>query len=434
MPKNICVVGTGYVGLVAGTCFSDLGLNVTCLDSDKKKLAILNRGICPIYEIGLEELIKRNRARGRLKFSTNVKEAVESSEVIFLAVGTPAGEDGYPDTSALEQATIQMAGYLKGYKVIAIKSTVPVGTARGFKKLIQANCKKGAKFDLVSNPEFLREGSSVEDFMRPDRIILGSDSPKALKIMEDIYRPLYLIETPFVFTNFETAELIKYATNCFLAAKISFINEMANLCEKTGADVQVIAKAMGLDRRIGPKFLHAGAGYGGSCLPKDLLGLNNMAEKLGYQFRIGTAVLEVNRHRKEHIVSKVKDLLGNLKNRRIGVLGLSFKPNTDDTREAPAIYVIKKLQSEGAKIQAYDPVGIKEAKKVLRNVTYTTDAYKCAKNADCLVLVTEWNEFRELNVEKIKKLMKTPNLVDAKNVYDPQKVKKLGLAYASVGR
>src|SRR5574341_2171744 len=253
MPKNICVVGTGYVGLVAGTCFSDFGLNVTCVDSDKKKVAILNRGICPIYEIGLEELIRRNQAARRLKFSTDLKAAVESAEVIFLAVGTPPGKDGYPDTSTLEKAAVQVAGYLKGYKVIANKSTAPVGTARRLKKLMQENSKRGVKIDLVANPEFLREGSSGEDFMRPDRVILGSDSKRALQIMKEIYKPLYLIETPFVFTDFETAELIKYATNCYLATKISFINEMANLCEKTGADVQAVARALGLDKRIGPK-------------------------------------------------------------------------------------------------------------------------------------------------------------------------------------
>jgi len=434
MSKNICVVGTGYVGLVAGTCLSDFGLNVTCVDSDKRKVALLNRGVCPIYEVGLKELIHRNQAKGRLRFSTDLKAAVTEAEVIFLAVGTPPGKDGYPDLLALQKAAVQIAGYLKGYKVIAIKSTVPVGTIRAVKQLIQDNCKKGARFDLVSNPEFLREGSSVEDFMRPDRVILGSDSDKALQIMKDIYRPLYLIETPFVITNFETAELIKYATNCYLATKISFINEMADLCEKTGADVQVVAKALGLDKRIGSKFLHAGAGFGGSCLPKDLVGLNRIAERLGCQFKIGEAVIEVNRQRRENIVYKVKKLIGNLKNKRIGILGLSFKPNTDDIREAPAIYVIRELLSEGAKIKAYDPAGVKEARKILRKVTFATDAYECAEKADCLVLVTEWNEFRELNLEKIKKLMKAPNLVDARNVYDPKRVKELGFAYLSVGR
>jgi UDPglucose 6-dehydrogenase len=434
MPKNICVVGTGYVGLVAGTCLSDFGLNVTCVDSDKRKIALLNRGVCPIYEIGLEKLIQRNREKGRLKFSAELKPAVESAEVIFLAVGTPPGKDGYPDTSGLEKAAVQVAGYLKGYKVIANKSTAPVGTARKLKKLMQENCKKGIKFDLVANPEFLREGSSVEDFMRPDRVILGSDSKKALQIMKEVYRPLYLIETPFVFTNFETAELIKYATNCFLAAKISFINEMANLCEKTGADIQTVAKAMGLDKRIGPKFLHAGAGFGGSCLPKDLVGLNQIAERLGYTFRIGEAVLEVNRQRRETIVIKVKELLGNLKGKTIGVLGLAFKPNTDDTREAPALYIIKRLQSEGARIKAYDPVAMPEARKILKKVAFAKDAYECAEKTDCLILVTEWNEFRELNLEKIKKIMNHPNLVDARNVYDPDQARKLGFAFLGIGR
>jgi len=434
MPKNICVIGTGYVGLVAGTCLSDFGLNVTCVDSDKKKISLLNKGVCPIYEIGLEELLHRNQAKGRLRFSTELKPAIESAEVIFLAVGTPPGKDGYPDTSALEKAAIQMAGYLRGYKVITNKSTAPVGTARKLKKLIRENCKKGVRFDLVANPEFLREGSSVEDFMRPDRVILGSDSNKALQIMKEIYRPLYLIETPFVFTNFETAELIKYATNCFLAAKISFINEMANLCELTGANVQIVAKAMGLDKRIGPKFLHAGAGFGGSCLPKDLVGLNKISERVGYNFQIGEAVWEVNRQRREVIVSKARELLGNLKGKQIGVLGLSFKPNTDDTREAPALYIIKRLQSEGAKIKAFDPVAMPEAKKFLKKVVFAKDPYECAKKADCLILVTEWNEFRELNLERIKKVMNHPNLVDARNVYDPDQAGKLGFAYLGIGR
>ncbi len=434
MIKDVCVVGTGYVGLVAGTCISDFGLNVTCVDSDKKKIALLNKGICPIYEIGLEELIKRNQIKGRLRFSTNLKEAVEQAEVVFLAVGTPPGKDGYPDASALEKAAVQVAGYLKGYKVITNKSTSPVGTGRRLKKLIQENSKRGVKFDIVVNPEFLREGSSVEDFMRPDRIILGSDSKKALQIMREIYRPLYLIETPFVLTDFETAELIKYATNCYLATKISFINEMANLCELTGADVQTVAKAMGLDKRIGPKFLHAGAGFGGSCLPKDLAGLNAIARRAGYDFKIGEAVLEVNQERKEIIVAKVKQLVGDLKGKKIGILGLSFKPNTDDIREAPAIYVIKKLQVEGAKIKAYDPVAMPEAKKMLKGAEFATDAYRCAEKADALVLMTEWNELRELNLERIKKLMRKPNLVDARNVYQPDRVKKLGFAYLSIGR
>ena len=434
MPKNICVVGTGYVGLVAGTCLSDFGLNVTCVDSDKRKIALLNRGVCPIYEIGLEKLIQRNREKGRLKFSAELKPAVESAEVIFLAVGTPPGKDGYPDTSGLEKAAVQVAGYLKGYKVITNKSTAPVGTARKLKKLMQENCKRGIKFDLVANPEFLREGSSVEDFMRPDRVILGSDSKKALQIMKETYRPLYLIETPFVFTNFETAELIKYATNCFLAAKISFINEMANLCEKTGADVQTVAKAMGLDKRIGPKFLHAGAGFGGSCLPKDLVGLNKISEKVGYNFQIGEAALEVNRQRREIIVSKARELLGNLKGKQIGVLGLSFKPNTDDTREAPALYIIRRLQSEGADIKAYDPVAMPETKKILKKVVFAKNPYQCAEKADCLILVTEWNEFRELNLEKIKKVMNHPNLVDARNVFAPDQARKLGFAYLGIGR
>ena len=369
-----------------------------------------------------------------MKFSAELKPAVESAEVIFLAVGTPPGKDGYPDTSTLEKAAVQIAGYLKGYQVIANRSTAPVGTARQLKRLISENCKRGVKFDVVTNPEFLREGSSVDDFMRPDRVILGSDSKRALQIMREIYRPLYLIETPFVLTDFETAELIKYATNCYLATKISFINEMANLCELTGADVQAVAKALGLDKRIGPKFLHAGAGFGGSCLPKDLVGLNQIAERLGYTFRIGEAVLEVNRQRREVILSKVRELLGNLKGKQIGVLGLSFKPNTDDIRESPALYIIKRLQSEGAKIKAYDPVAMPEAKKILKKVVFAKDPYECAQKADCLILVTEWNEFRELNLEKIKKVMNHPNLVDARNVYDPDQARKLGFAYSGIGR
>ncbi len=434
LDKSVCVIGVGYVGLVAGTCLSDFGLNVYCVDRDKKKIDMLKSGICPIYEVGLEDLIKRNQAKKRLHFSTDLKTAVKNSSVIFLAVGTPLGKDHWPDLKALKQVAVELARYIEDYKVIAIRSTVPPGTAREIKKLIQKNLRDPVEIDLVSNPEFLREGSAIQEFTHPDRVILGSDSRKALEIVKEIYRPLYLIETPFVITNFETAEIIKYSNNTFLAAKISFINEIALLCEETGADVQVVAKALGLDGRIGSKFLHAGAGFGGSCLPKDVMGLTKVFEKKKQRFHIGQSVIQVNLNQRKRVVQKIQKLLGNLKGKRIGILGLSFKPNTDDVREAPALDIIRGLQQQKARIKAYDPVAILEAKKVLKNVEFCKDPYQVAAGSDGLVLVTEWNEFRELNLEKIKRLMKAPNFVDARNVYIPEQMRKLGFNYSSIGR
>lgn len=432
--RSVCVIGTGYVGLVAGTCLADFGLDVYCVDQDEKKIKQLNSGISPIYEVGIEDLIKRNLTKKRLHFTVDLKASVQNSLVIFLAVGTPLGKDGWPDLKALDKAAVDVAKYIDDYKVIAIKSTVPPGTARQIKKLIRKNLSKKVAFDLVSNPEFLREGSAIQEFTHPDRVILGSDSPKALSIVKEIYRPLYLIETPFVITNFETAEIIKYANNSFLAAKISFINEIASLCEEIGADVQVVAKAMGLDGRIGSKFLHAGAGFGGSCLPKDVTTLNTVFKKRRQRFRIGESVIEVNLNQRKRIVQKIQKLLGNLKGKRIGILGLSFKPNTDDVREAPALDIIRSLQKQNGIIKAYDPVAVPEAKKVLKNVEFCKDAYEVAAGADCLVLVTEWNEFRELSLEKIKMLMNNLNFVDARNVYVPEQMLKLGFNYTSVGR
>ncbi len=432
---NICVIGTGYVGLVTGTCFAEFGLHVTCVDNDREKIALLSRGISPIFEPGLEEMIKKNLREGRLIFTTEIDKAIENSLVIFIAVGTPSKKDGSVDMTYIDEVAKSIGENLNGYKVIATKSTVPVGTGERIRKVIQQYSKgKKVSFDIVSNPEFLREGSAIEDFMRPNRVVVGADSEQAIAIMKDLYRPLYLIETPFVITNVETAEMIKYASNAFLATKISFINEIANICERVGADVNVVAKGMGLDQRIGPKFLHAGPGYGGSCFPKDTLAIAKIAEKHGYRFEIVRAVMKVNQRQKELMVAKIKKAVGVLKGKTLGVLGLSFKPNTDDMREAPSITIIQALQREGAKIKAYDPQAMEAAKKIFKNIEYGRDAYEVAKGSDALIIVTEWNQFRNLDLKRLKNIMKTPIFLDLRNIYDPEKMKEMGFKYYGVGR
>jgi len=433
---HITVVGTGYVGLVSGAGFADLGLNVTCIDCDEEKISDLRQGRIPIYEIGLEEIFRRNAKNNRLKFSTDLKSAVQRSLVIFVAVGTPAGLTGDPDLAQVEVVARSLAEYMDDYKVIVIKSTVPIGTGRWVRKLIEANQKIGIKFDIVSNPEFLREGSAIEDFMRPNRVVIGADSEQAAAIVKDIYRPLYLIETPFVVTNLETAELIKYASNAFLAAKISFINEMANLCEKAGADIHHVARAMGLDKRIGSKFLHAGPGFGGSCFPKDILALAKMGQKFGSRLRIVESVAEVNRIQPELVVQKMENALEGLANKRIGVLGLSFKPNTDDVRESPAISICKRLIEHQAQVQVYDPISIPNAKKVFNGdrISYCGDCYEAAANCYALLIATEWNEFRNINLEKIKSMMKKPIIFDSRNIFEPEKMERLGFQYFGTGR
>ncbi len=433
---HISVIGTGYVGLVTGACFADFGVNVTCVDKDAVKVEALQRGEIPIYEPGLKEVVASNIKAGRLVFTTDIKASIKSSLVVFIAVGTPPCGDGSTDMQYIDEVARTIGANLDGYKVIVTKSTVPVGTGRRIEDIIRTASNGEYSFDVASNPEFLREGSAVEDFMRPNRVVLGVRSEQVAAILKDLYSPLYLMETPFVVTDLETAELIKYAANAFLATKISFINEMANLCERTGGNVQTVAKAMGLDKRIGPKFLHAGPGYGGSCFPKDTLALVNMSKELGYDFKIISAVVDVNREQRLIMVEKIKTFVGNVKGSVIGVLGLTFKPNTDDIRESPAIDIINALVEEGASVRVYDPVGMENARQSLpkEGVTYCQDAYEVAKTADCLVIATEWNQFRKLDLPRLKGLLKRPCLIDLKNIYDPEKLRGLGFEYGSVGR
>ncbi len=444
---KICIIGTGYVGLVTGTCLSDFGLEVTCVDKDSEKIKGLNSGKVPIYEPNLEDLIEKNVTAGRLSFTTDIKKAVIQSKAIFIAVGTPPNHDGSANLKQIEEVAKEVAKYINEYKVIVNKSTVPVGTTTKIKEIINKNViarseatrqsqptSKPFDFDVVSNPEFLREGSAVYDFTHPDKIVLGTTSPKALKIMQEIYRPLYLIDTPFVITNPETAELIKYACNAFLATKITFINEIANLCDKVGADVHQIAKAMGLDGRISPKFLHPGPGYGGSCFPKDTRALCSIAESFGYEFQSLKAVVSANKRQRELMVEKIKRLVGDLKGKQIGILGLAFKQNTDDIRESSSIDIIKILLGEEAKIKCFDPLAMDNTKKILPDIIYCENEYEVAEGSDCLVIATEWNQFRNLDLLKIKGLLKTPILIDLRNLYEPAQIKALGLTYEGVGR
>lgn len=431
---NICVVGTGYVGLVAGTCLSDFGMNVICVDKDPKKIEILKRGESPIYEIGLTEMIKRNVKLNRLSFTTDIKMAIERSLVVFIGVGTPEKEDGTADLTYMNQVALEIAEHMNEYKVIVIKSTVPVGTAKALTKLIKDNQKKPIDFDIVSNPEFLREGSAVNDFLRPDRVVLGAASEKALAIVRDIYRPLYLLETPIVSTTNETAELIKYASNTLLAVKISYINEIANLCEKVGADVYRVATAVGMDKRIGSKFLHPGPGYGGSCFPKDVHAIVKIARENKFDFKIAEAVLQVNARQKEQIIEKSKNMLSGLEGKTICLLGLAFKPNTDDTREAPAIYAAKRFLEEKATINAYDPVAMDEAKKELPNINYFENAYDACEGADLVIIITEWNEFRDLDFNRIKEKVRSHNIYDTRNIYNPEDIRLHGFKYICTGR
>ncbi len=431
---HIGIIGTGYVGLVTGACFAEFGLFVTCVDRDERKIRMLKKGEVPFYEPGITELVKRNLAQGRLHFTTKIEKAVASSLVIFIAVGTPRRGDGSADLKYVEEVAEEIARAMDGYKVIVTKSTVPVGTGQKIRDIISRHLKAKTNFDIVSNPEFLREGSAIEDFMRPNRVVIGAGSDQAIAIMKDLYKPLYLIETPFVITNVETAEMIKYASNSFLATKISFINEMANLCEKVGADVHTVAKGMGLDQRIGPKFLHPGPGYGGSCLPKDTHALLRIAEQHGVKLRVVDAAVQANEYQRQRMIEKIKGAVGSLKGKTLALLGLSYKPNTDDIRDAPSLSIIRSLADEGATIRAYDPVSMKEVAKTFPGVKCCSDAYDAAKGADALVIVTEWNMFRNLELDRVKKLMKGHYFFDLRNVYDPQKVKGKGFHYVGVGR
>jgi UDPglucose 6-dehydrogenase len=431
---NVCVVGTGYVGLVTGTCLAEFGMNIICSDKDSSKISMLTKGQIPFFEPGLQDLVEKNLAQGRLRFSTRIKEGVQTSLVIFLAVGTPANEDGTVDLRHVKEVAEQIGRHMNGYKVIVVKSTVPVGTCQELKEIIRKNCREAYNFDIVSNPEFQREGSAIEDFMRPDRVTIGAESEQAVAIMRDIYSVLYLNETPFVVTNLETAEMIKYAANAFLATKITFINEIANLCERVGADVHIVARAMGLDGRIGRKFLHPGPGFGGSCFPKDTLALLNIGRQRGCELKLVDSVIRANEEQRLRMVEKIRGMVGEIKGKTIGVLGLSFKPNTSDIRESSSIIIIQRLQGEGAKIRAYDPAAMDEAKSVLRNVHYCSDPYEVAQGCDALVLITEWNQFRRLDLNRIKESMKTAIFLDLRNVYDPIKMREVGFQYCGVGR
>ena len=432
---RIAVVGTGYVGLVGGAGLADLGHSVICVDRVEEKIEKLSRGEIPFYEPGLSEVVERNVREGRLSFTTDISLAVAESEVVFCAVGTPEGDGGAVDLRQVDSVAEEIGRHMTGYRLIVQKSTVPVGTARRIAGIIREHQSEPHEFDVVSNPEFLREGSAVGDFMRPDRVVVGADSDRAMATMRSIYRPLYLIKTPFVETTPETAELIKYASNAFLATKISFINEIAGICEGVGADVQSVAYAMGLDKRIGPKFLHAGAGYGGSYFPKDTKALVKIAEEVGREASIVAAAVEVNRLQKERMVDKVVDAAGgDVSGRTVGLLGLSFKPNTDDMRYAASQVLAAGLTERGARVRAFDPVATENARALMPDIEYTEDAYSAAEDAHVLVIMTEWNEFRRLDLERIRDLMAEPSVVDCRNVYDPEDFEPLGFRYEGVGR
>lgn len=435
---NIAIVGTGYVGLVTGACFADFGFTVVCVDVDVARIARLRRGAVPFYEPGLAELVERNTTAGRLSFSTSVSDAVEASTVIFLAVGTPEGETGQPDLSQLASAAAAIAGHLDEYRIIAVKSTVPVGTGAWLRGIIESRTIRPVNFDVVSNPEFLREGSAVSDFLRPNRVVIGTRSERAAGVMREIYRPLYLIETPIVLTDLETAEMIKYASNAFLAVKIGFVNEIANLCDRVGADVHVVAKGMGLDKRIGPKFLHPGPGYGGSCFPKDTRALAALGAEHGVPQQIVQSAIDVNDRQRQLVVEKIDRAVDGLAGREIAVLGLAFKPNTSDVREAPALYVCRRLVAAGARIRAFDPVAGQEAVHALAEaaprIRFAADAYEACLGVDAVVILTEWNEFRSLDLERLRMLMRTPVVIDTRNVLDPMRLRSLGFAYWCTGR
>jgi len=431
---NVAMIGTGYVGLVSGACFSEFGVNVTCVDKDGGRIEGLKRGVIPIYEPGLESLVNENVRRNRLSFTTDHRVAVEGAHVVFIAVGTPTRRgDGHADLTFVYDAAREIAVNLRGYAVVVNKSTVPVGTARAVKRIIRDNNPE-ADFDVASNPEFLREGSALGDFMRPDRVVIGVESARAEELLRELYRPLYLIETPMVITGLETAEIIKYACNAFLALKISFINEIANLCEAAGANVKEVAKAMGLDKRIGPKFLHAGPGYGGSCLPKDTNALIKVYQDAGLTARIVEAVVQVNEAQKSRMVKKIRNALGGTEyGKTIAVLGLTFKPETDDMREAPSLTIVPALLEGGAKIRATDPQGVREARKLLKDVEFVDDPYDAAKGADALIVLTEWNEYRALDTGRLKELMRGSVFIDLRVIYDPARLREQGFTYIGVG-
>ena len=434
---KITIIGTGYVGLVTGTCFSEFGHEVICIDKDREKISELQAGRIPIYEPGLDSLVKKNVMEQRLTFVTEPSPGVSSADTVFIAVGTPSSRrgDGYADLTYIYDAAREIAPLLKDYTLIVNKSTAPVGTARQIARIIKETNPQ-ADFDIASNPEFLREGAAINDFMKPDRVVIGVETDSAANVLREIYKPLYLIETPIIQTDIETAELIKYAANAFLAVKISYINEMANICENLGADVIKLAKSIGLDGRIGSKFLHPGPGYGGSCFPKDTLALIRMAQEHGAGARIVEAAVEVNAAQKARMIKKIRDCLGgNIAGKVIGVLGLTFKPETDDMRDAPSLTILPALLEKGAQIQAHDPQGMKEAAHFLpAGIIYKDSPYQACEGADALILMTEWNQYRALDFDRIKSLMKTCLFIDLRNVYEPEGMKELGFTYTGVGR
>lgn len=428
---NVCIIGAGYVGLVTGACLADLGHNVVCVDNDKKKIDTLKKGSIPFYEKGLEQMIERNKKAKRLLFISSIKEGVKKSLVVFICVGTPSKANGEADLSYVEHVAKEIARSLSSYRLIVEKSTVPVETGKWVEHTIKINVRKKIKFDIASNPEFLREGSAIEDFMRPDRIVIGVQSNKAKKILLELYKT---IKAEVVVTDIKSAELIKHASNSFLAAKISFINSVANVCEHTGADITKVAYGMGLDQRIGKGFLEAGIGYGGSCFPKDVDAFMHISGKLGYDFGMLKAARKVNEEQKALFVRKIEEALWIVKGKTIGVLGLAFKPNTDDMRSAPSIDIINSLRESGARIKAYDPQAMKNARSILKGVTFCKDPYEIARASDAVAVVTEWHEFRVMDLKRIKKLMKNPLVIDGRNIFDPERMQRLGFRYISMGR
>ena len=432
---RIAMIGSGYVGLVSGTCFADFGHDVICIDKNEDKIAALHQGVMPIYEPGLAELVAKNVREGRLSFSTSLPEGVRDADAVFIAVGTPSRRgDGHADLTYVYAAAEEIAREIKGYTVIVTKSTVPVGTGDQVEAIIR-KARPDADFAVVSNPEFLREGAAISDFKRPDRIVVGTEDPRARDVMKEIYRPLFLNEPPLVFTNRRTSELIKYAANAFLAVKITFINEIADLCEQAGANVQEVARGIGLDNRIGSKFLHAGPGYGGSCFPKDTQALVKTGQDFGTPLRIVETVVEVNDRRKESMAHKIiKACGGSVSGKAVAVLGLAFKPNTDDMREAPSLVIIDELKRAGAMIRAFDPEAMEQARSMLEGVTFAKNAYECVSGADVLVIITEWDAFRALDLDRVKAAMKQPTVVDLRNIYRPDEMRKRGFSYVSVGR
>ncbi len=432
---RIAMIGTGYVGLVSGACFSEFGVETVCVDKDASKIERLKSGIIPIYEPGLDALVAKNSGAGRLTFTTEIGPAVRGVDAVFIAVGTPSRRgDGHADLSYVYAAAAEIAREIDGYTVIVTKSTVPVGTGREVARIVR-EVRPDADFDVASNPEFLREGSAIGDFMRPDRIVIGAESERAQEVMRQLYRPLYIREAPIVMAGLETAELIKYAANAFLATKITFINEMADLCEQVGADVHDVARGIGLDGRIGRKFLHPGPGYGGSCFPKDTLALAKTAAEHGSPVRLVETVIDVNNKRKHSMADRVVAMCGgSVAGLTVGILGVTFKPDTDDMRDAPSLDIIPILQNSGATVQAYDPAGMHEAKPLLPGVNWKDGAYEAATGADVLVIITEWNEFRALQLDRLAEIMNRPAIVDLRNVYNPGDAAKAGFAYSSIGR